>query len=126
MLCDIGIAVGIVVFGLTGGFASGKSSVAARCKERGLSVIDADDSARGAVAPGSPGVAELVQAFGADMLLGDGSLDRKKMAGRVFSDADARKRLEAIPHPRIAAESRARAAALDHRGEPLACYEATL
>jgi dephospho-CoA kinase len=122
----LGVAVGLVVFGLTGGFASGKSSVATRWKERGLSVIDADDIARDVVAPGTAGLAELVQAFGAEVLFPDGSLDRKKMASRVFSDPDARKRLEGITHPRIAAESRARAAALESRGEPLACYEATL
>jgi dephospho-CoA kinase len=115
-----------VLFGLTGGFASGKSSVASRWKERGLSVIDADDIARDVVAPGTPGLAELVAAFGSDMLLLDGSLDRKKMASRIFSDPAARKKLEAITHPRISGESRARAAALESAGEPLACYEATL
>ncbi|HEY3594297.1 MAG TPA: dephospho-CoA kinase [Polyangiaceae bacterium] len=122
----MGVAVGFVLFGLTGGLASGKSAVASRFRERGLPIFDADDIARDVVALGTDGLAEIARAFGAELLLPDGSLDRKKMAGRVFADPAARKTLEAITHPRIAAESQARAAMLESRGEPLACYEATL
>jgi dephospho-CoA kinase len=118
--------VGLVVFGLTGGFATGKSSVAKRWRERGLSIIDADEIARDVVAPGSATLAEVSAAFGPDIVLPDGSLDRKQMAALVFSDASARIKLEAITHPRIAAASQARARELADRGEPLACYEATL
>jgi dephospho-CoA kinase len=118
--------VGLVVFGLTGGLATGKSSVAKRWRERGLSVIDADEIARDVVAPGSAALAELALAFGNDILLPDGALDRKRMAALAFSDASARKKLEAITHPRIAAASQARARELADRGLPLACYEATL
>ena len=70
--------VGFVLFGLTGGFASGKSSVAAHWRGRGLHVIDADDIAREVLATGSAGLAEVVEAFGAGVLQSDGSLDRKK------------------------------------------------
>lgn len=126
LACDIGDSVRLVVFGLTGGLATGKSSVAKRWRERGLSVIDADEIARDVVAPGSAAIAELVAAFGADVLLPDGALDRRRVATLVFSDASARKTLEAITHPRIAAASRARTGELADRGEPLACYEATL
>jgi dephospho-CoA kinase len=124
--CDIGVAVGFVLFGLTGGLASGKSSVASRWRARGLDIIDADDIARNVVAAGTTGLDEIARAFGSEILSPDGTLDRKKMANRVFADPEARKTLESITHPRIAAESRARAAALEANGAVMACYEATL
>ena len=68
------------LFGLTGGIASGKSAVAARLRERGVAVIDADRLARDAVAAGSPGLAEVVKRFGHGILAADGALDRKKLA----------------------------------------------
>jgi dephospho-CoA kinase len=111
---------------MTGGFASGKSSVAARWKERGLPVIDADELAREVVRPGSPALAEIAATFGEGFLEGDGSLDRRRLAAHVFADPAAREKLEAITHPRIAAASRDRARALEEQGEPIACYEATL
>ena len=114
------------VFGLTGGIASGKSAVAARFRERGVPVIDADELAREVVAPGSDGLALVAAEFGADVLAADGSLDRKKVAARVFGDKDKLTRLNAITHPRIAALSARRTAELAGRGEPLACYEAAL
>lgn len=116
----------IVVFGLTGGVASGKSTVAARFRERGLDVIDADSVARDVVAPDSEGLAEVVAAFGQDVLTDDGRLDRAKLRKRVFDDAAARATLNAIIHPRIAAETLARTMALEERGVMLACYEAAL
>jgi len=118
--------MGIVLFGLTGGLASGKSTVAARFRERGVSVIDADKLAREVVAPGSPGLAEVVRAFGEDILLPDGSLDRAKLGARVFSDPASRRVLNGILHPRIGELTMARAAELAARGERLACYEAAL
>jgi dephospho-CoA kinase len=118
--------VAIRLFGLTGGVASGKSSVAARFRAQGLAVIDADQLAREVVAPGSEGLAEVVAAFGSGVLAADGTLDRRALRGVVFSDAAARARLNAILHPRIAAETRARAAALEAQGVALACYEAAL
>lgn len=106
--------------------ASGKSSVAARWKARGLPIIDADEMAREIVAPGTSGLAEIVQMFGAEVLLPDGSLDRKKLGAVVFNDAEKRKKLELITHPRIAAGMMGRAAELEKQGEPFGCYEAAL
>ncbi|MCC6214018.1 MAG: dephospho-CoA kinase [Polyangiaceae bacterium] len=116
----------MLVFGLTGGIGSGKSTVAARFRERGLPVVDADQVARDAVAPGSDGLAELVAAFGPGVLDPDGALDRKRLAAVVFADAAERKRLEAIVHPRVRALTIARFAALAGAGEPLACNEVPL
>jgi dephospho-CoA kinase len=118
--------VRFALFGLTGGLASGKSSVAARWRSRGLGIIDADEMAREIVAPGTPGLTEVVAAFGEEVLLPDGSLDRKKLGALVFNDAAKRNKLEQITHPRIAAEMARRAAELEARSEPLGCYEAAL
>jgi dephospho-CoA kinase len=115
-----------VLFGLTGGLACGKTSVAARWKSRDLPVIDADELAREVVASGSPCLNEIAAAFGSDVLTASGDLDRARLAARAFADPEARGRLEAITHPRIADACRARADALARRGEPLACYEAAL
>ncbi len=89
------------VVALTGGIGSGKSQVARLFAEWGAEVIDADDLARAVVAPGSPGLAKTVEAFGAEILNADGSLDRLKLGSLVFSDASRRKRLEEILHPLI-------------------------
>lgn len=115
-----------LLFGLTGGIASGKSTVAKRFRERGLVVIDADQVARDVVAKGSEGLAEIVAAFGPEVLDEGGSLDRKKLAGIAFADESKRKRLEAITHPRISMESLRRAQEASAQGHPLACYEAAL
>jgi dephospho-CoA kinase len=114
------------MFGLTGGIASGKSTVAARFRARGLPVLDADRIAREVVLPGTPGLAALVEAFGEGVLADDGTLDRKALAALVFGDAALRRRLDAIVHPRIAARTAELAAELEARGAPLACYEAAL
>ncbi len=116
----------IRVFGLTGGVASGKSTVAALVRTAGIEVIDADALARQVVAVGSEGLVELVQVFGADVLASDGSLDRKRVAQIVFSDPAARRALNAIVHPRIRQITAEQVAALEQAGEPLACYEAAL
>ena len=89
------------VIGLTGGVASGKSEVGRRFEALGIFVGDADQAAREAVAIGSDGLADVVDMFGAGVLAADGSLDRPAMRRRVFTDADARKRLEGIIHPRV-------------------------
>ena len=114
------------VIGLTGGIASGKSTAAKILVELGARVVDADQIARDVVAPGQPALAELVARFGSDYLLPDGTLDRKRLGARVFADVDERRKLNAITHPRIAAETQARLAALRDAGEPLAVYEAAL
>lgn len=89
------------LIGLTGGIASGKSAVSQRFEAKGIFVADADQAAREAVAIGSDGLADVVDMFGKGVLAADGSLDRPAMRGRVFADADARKRLEGIIHPRV-------------------------
>lgn len=99
------------VVGLTGGVASGKSEVTRRFEALGIDVADADIAARAAVEPGSAGLAEVVAAFGPDALDADGSLDRAAMRRRVFADESARRRLEAIVHPRVRALLRDQCAA---------------
>lgn len=91
--------------GLTGGVGSGKSTVAALLAAKGALVIDADALAREVVAPGSEGLADIVAAFGTDVLADDGSLDRPALAEIVFGDESARAQLNAITHPRIAART---------------------
>lgn len=92
---------------LTGGIASGKSEVEGRFRALGVHVADADLAAREAVAPGTPGLAEVVDAFGPGVLDADGALDRAAMRRRVFTDDAARRRLEAIVHPRVRTALRA-------------------
>jgi len=94
--------VSTVRVGLTGNVASGKSAVAAVWAEAGVPVVNADTLAREVVAPGSPGLTEVVEAFGEEVLQADGSLDRARLRDLVFRDEEARTRLEAILHPRIA------------------------
>jgi len=95
--------------GLTGGVASGKSTVAALLRELGAVVVDSDVLAREVVEPGTPGLAAVVEAFGPAVLTADGTLDRPALGAVVFGDDAARRRLEAILHPLI----RARAAELE-------------
>jgi dephospho-CoA kinase len=90
---------------LTGGLASGKSTVAAYLASLGFPVIDSDQLARTAVAPGSPGLAAVVGEFGQSVLMADGSLDRSAVGRLVFSDPQARARLEAIVHPLVRQET---------------------
>jgi dephospho-CoA kinase len=118
--------VTILVFGLTGGIGSGKSTVAARFRERGLPVIDADELAREVVSKGTEGLAEIVEAFGPAVLDANGELDRPKLAEIVFGDEAKRRRLNAITHPRVRELSQERIAEQDAKGEPLACYEVPL
>lgn len=114
------------IFGLTGGIASGKSSVAARFRARALPVIDADLLAREVVAPGTSGLEEIVRVFGPRVLGETGALDRQALARIVFSDDSARRQLNAITHSRIMRLMVERAAELERAGEPLACFEAAL
>lgn len=91
----------IRVIGLTGGIASGKSSVARFLEELGVTVIDADALSREVVRPGSFCLQQVVAVFGADVLLPDGSLNRKFLGSLIFSDPEKRKVLERIIHPEI-------------------------
>lgn len=96
--------------GLTGGIASGKSTVADMFADLGVPVIDTDVIAREVVAPGQPALQEIRDAFGAGVIAADGSLDRPAMRALVFGDEAARRRLEGILHPRIGAATRDQAA----------------
>jgi len=87
--------------GLTGGIGSGKSAVAERLAALGAVVLDGDKAARAVVEPGTPGLAQIAETFGPDVLRADGSLDRAKLAGIVFSDEVALGKLNAITHPLI-------------------------
>jgi dephospho-CoA kinase len=87
--------------GLTGNIATGKSEVARMLRELGAYVIDADQLAREVVEPGQPALAEIARVFGDGVLLLDGALDRKKVAGIVFADKAKLKQLEAITHPAV-------------------------
>lgn len=87
--------------GLTGGIASGKSTVSAILVEQGALLIDADQVAREVVLPGSPALAAIVERFGPDILLPDGSLHRKRLGEIIFKDEQERKALEGITHPAI-------------------------
>ncbi len=91
----------MVVVGLTGGIATGKSTAAAALEAAGAPVVRSDDLARQVVAPGEPALEEIRAAFGPGVLAADGGLDRRALGDLVFADAAARRRLEAITHPRI-------------------------
>jgi dephospho-CoA kinase len=91
----------VLEVGLTGGIASGKSTVAQMLVELGAHLVDSDQLARQAVEPGSPGLEEIVAAFGPGVLGPDGDLDRRGLRELVFADPVARARLNAIVHPRV-------------------------
>ena len=114
------------VIGLTGGIASGKSTVARMLAERGAAVVDADLLARQVVEPGQPALAELVARFGAAILTPDGQLDRKRLGAIAFADPTARADLGRITHPRIAAASAAAIATWSDAGASVVFYEAAL
>ena len=95
---------GVFRVALTGGIASGKSTVAALFAERGVPVIDTDVIAREVVEPGRPALAAVTNAFGTGILGADGRLDRRRLREQVFTDAAMRRRLEAILHPAIRSE----------------------
>jgi len=113
--------------GLTGGIASGKSTVARAFGEMGAHVLDADRIARDLVTPGSPALALIVEAFGKEVLLPDGTLNRAALGAVVFADAGKRRILEGILHPLILAEIDRRIGELE-RADPqgLAVVEAAL
>jgi dephospho-CoA kinase len=116
----------VKVVGLTGGIATGKSTVGRLLRERGVPVIDADQVARDVVAVGSPGLSKVVERFGREVLLPDGALDRGKLRAIVVRDAEARKDLEAITHPAIREAIGTRLADLAASGVPVAVVEAAL
>ena len=115
----------VKLYGLTGGIASGKSTVARALRALGATVIDADQLARDVVKPGQPAYDEIRTRWPA-VIAADGTLDRKALGDIVFSNADARAELNGITHPRIAMESARLSQEAAERGEPLAFYEAAL
>ena len=90
--------------GLTGGIASGKSTVAQRFQELGVPIVDADESARSVVAPGTAGLEQISRRFGAEVLTAAGELDRRALRNLIFADLSMRRDLEAILHPLIRAD----------------------
>lgn len=114
------------LIGLTGGIASGKSTVAAILRRLGARVIDADALARQVVQPHQPAWNEIVEAFGKDILQADGTLDRTKLRKIAFENPQARKQLEAITHPRIRRLAQEKIADYRAAGTPLVVYEAPL
>ena len=88
------------LIGLTGGAGSGKTTVAGMLREMGAAIVDADEATHAVYAPGTPGFREVVEAFGADYVH-DGRIDRARLGDLVFRDAGARRRLNAIVHPRV-------------------------
>lgn len=115
-----------MILGVTGGIASGKSSVVAVFAELGARVVSADQLAREVVAPGSAVLQQLTARFGTEILLDDGHLDRKRLGDLVFADAAARQDLNGIMHPAIATLSRQRLREAVASGAPLVVYEAPL
>jgi dephospho-CoA kinase len=118
--------VTVHVIGLTGGIASGKSTVARLFAERGAAIVDADQLARQVVEPGQPALAELVARFGPSIITPDGQLDRKRLGAIAFADPAARADLNRITHPRIVAASAAAIAAWADAGAGVVFYEAAL
>jgi dephospho-CoA kinase len=98
----------VQLIGLTGGIASGKSTIASRLASHGAVVVDADRIAREVVEPGTPALAEIARRFGDDVIAADGSLDRPALGAIVFADAEALADLNGITHPAVLRESTAR------------------
>lgn len=112
--------------GLTGGIGSGKSTVANLLADAGLEIVDADRIAREVVEPGQPALAELAEAFGADILNADGTLNRGELARRAFVDPEHTGLLNSITHPRISAETTRRFAAAEAAGTRAVVYDMPL
>jgi dephospho-CoA kinase len=114
------------IIGLTGGIATGKSTVARILERLGGVIIDADQLAREVVAPGEPAYFAIVSEFGEGILNSDRTLDRRALGKIVFADTAARRRLELIIHPAIACLADEKLAVLRERGAPVVIYMAPL
>ncbi|OGQ84567.1 MAG: dephospho-CoA kinase [Deltaproteobacteria bacterium RIFCSPLOWO2_12_FULL_60_19] len=114
------------LIGLTGGIASGKTTVAAMLRELGASIINADELAREIVRPGQDAWKEIVAAFGEAVLRDDRTIDRQKLRNLAFKNDLLRKRLESITHPRIRALAKVKAAQFAAQGAEVVVYEAPL
>jgi dephospho-CoA kinase len=114
------------VIALSGGIGTGKSTVAAMLRARGAVVIDADEIVHRLQAPGAPLLAELVEAFGPEILDAGGALDRKRLGARVFGDPEARQRLNALVHPKVGIEMARQLDAARRAGVPLVVLDIPL
>jgi dephospho-CoA kinase len=114
------------IIGLTGGIATGKSTVAAMLAHRGAAVVDADRIAREVVEPGTAGLEAVVGAFGPEVVTASGGLDRARLAAIVFADAESRHHLEALTHPLILARIADQVADLVLSGPPLIAVDVPL
>jgi dephospho-CoA kinase len=116
----------MLVVGLTGGIASGKSTVSDMFREQGVPVICADELAKAAVNHGSPALEEIRRALGDEVINSDGTLDRTAVARIVFRDESKRRALEGIIHPRVATEQNCRLRELEAAGHRLAVLDVPL
>jgi len=114
------------LFGLTGGIATGKSTVSEMLRELGANVIDADAIARDIVRPGMPAYEEIIEYFGDGVLDETGNLDREKLGAIVFSDDEKRRRLESLTHPRVYQEMLRQTHELIDRGIEIAVMDVPL
>lgn len=112
--------------GLTGGIGSGKSTVAGMLAECGAAIIDADAISRQTTAPGGAAIALITQEFGADLVTADGALDRIRMRELVFSDPEAKRRLEAIIHPLVGEEAARQTAQVQQSGRACIVFDVPL
>lgn len=113
-------------YGLTGGIATGKSTVSKMLAQEGVQIIDADLIAREVVEPGQPALLGLIEAFGPDIVDSSGHLDREKLGAIVFADPEARKLLEDLTHPQIGARTAALIQHARDEGLPFIIYDAAL
>jgi len=116
----------VKLVGLTGGIASGKSTVAAILRRLGATIINADELSREVVQPEQEAWEEIIKTFGPDILQEDKTLDRRKLRKIVFDNPDARKKLEAIIHPRVRALAERRISELAAAGSSVIVYEVPL
>ena len=114
------------LIGLTGGVATGKSTVTAMLRELGAAIVDADLLARRVVEPGQPALGEIVETFGRSVLGPGGRLDRRRLASLIFHDPADRAQLNAITHPRIAALGQEEIDRARARGERLVVFDLPL
>lgn len=114
------------VYGLTGGIASGKSTVAKILRSKNIPVVDADIVAREIVAPNTTGLQKIVEHFGSEILCEDGTLNRQKLGDIIFQDPKKRKKLESITHPRIFGGIAKKLGEHRSKGTSLAFVEAAL
>lgn len=112
--------------GLTGGIGSGKSTVAGFLREAGAAIVDTDAISRTLTLPGGAAMPAIATQFGAEFVAADGALDRDRMRALAFTDADAKRRLEAILHPLITAQALTAADAADAAGAPMVVFDVPL